>query len=214
MHSKSKPRKLIFSLSSLKIILTLSIFYSILFVIYPRAYKYFYYDKQYIKKLQFWRLLSAIFILPPEINSLFIIMTRYGFLHIIEQNHICVNGDFQVEMLFFTISCAISLFFANFNGLTDFGNSFNMALCWFVCKFVREINLYGFQVPSMYAPYLFLVLEIVFSKNHNAIYGLVHSIFYFEFRKRHKIPRIFEVLVLRILYPHPNKKIIRKVRLR
>ncbi|KAG0440855.1 hypothetical protein DMUE_1452 [Dictyocoela muelleri] len=213
MKPKLLLKKLNFQLSSLKIILIFSVIFPIVSVFYPKSYKYFYYDKKYLKTLQLWRLITAIFILPPEINSIFILLTRYNFLNIIEKNHICIGGDYQIESLFFIFSFSISLFLANFNGLFDFGHSFNMALCWFVCQFLSEINFYGFTIPSLYAPYIFLIFEIVLSRNHSAIYGLIHAICYFEYRKRYRIPRFFERYCLKLFYSKQKKKVIKNVRL-
>lgn len=200
-------------LNSKLIIMFFSTAIPIIISLQPKIYEYLFYDKKYILKFQLWRLYTTIFINTLDINLLFTLFTRYSLLNTIEKYKLCINGDYEIDSLFFIFTFPITLILGNLLiDLKTFSSSFNMAIFRYVCQFVPEINFYGFHIPSEYALYVYLGFEILTGRNFNAAFGLLHAIFYITIRKKIVIPLFFDKLCRKILFER-NRKIKKKIKL-
>ncbi|TBT99615.1 hypothetical protein CWI37_1279p0010 [Hamiltosporidium tvaerminnensis] len=205
-----------------RIILTMSILIPVLFTMSPFLSEYLYFDAEYLKRLQIWRLITGIFVSTFDINLVFILLTRYQILKFIEMSKLQIDAiSHEIELTFFILSFSFTLFLANFiSELGSFNQCINMALVNYMCRLCgtdNMISFFGFSISPIYFPYFYGFYEYIISKGTSKFYyGLIHSVSYIYLRKKlFKIPQcyinFYTYILSRINCPKGFKGVGRKI---
>lgn len=185
-----------------KIIMTLSLLIPIVTLVSPHLIKYMYYDIRFLKTLQLHRPILSIFLSSVDINLVFKLLLRYQTLTTLENGNLRIdNIDTQIELLYFTLTFVIPLFFANLSeGIVTFSESIDMAYVKLMCDLMPRgsmISFFNFNIDSSYFVYYYFFYELAMSKlRSKCYYGLVYAACYVYFRRNlGGVPDIFVAFV-------------------
>lgn len=188
-----------------KIIMALSIFIPLITSLFPHIIKHIYYDMHFLRSFQIHRLILSIFLCSFDINYILKLIGRYQIVSSMETRHLRIdNVETSVELLYFTLTLVIPLFFANLlEGVVTFSDSIDIAYVKLMSELVPRgstIEFFSISVDSSYFVYYYFIYVLAISKlQSKCYYGLVYASCYVYFR-RHLggVPDIFVVFTKNI----------------
>lgn len=193
-----------------KTIMFISILLPITVTLYPSLIKHLYYDISFLKLFQIHRLFISVFLSIFDISYILKLITRYQILDNIESQNLRIDPNqnynphdrnhrrsltqnqtivsSSVELLFFTFTFIIPLFFSNLiEGLNNFTDSIDMAYIKYMCALMPRdsfISFFNFKINSSYFVYYYFFYNIIMSKMRSkCYYGLVYASCYIYFRR-------------------------------